>query len=366
MRRLDDGQELQTETQEFGLDGLRAVETAGPVIRVGGSVLLLLETRQEVKWVSDAALNALASSPFIEEQEDHFLQLLNQLPDEPPAPLDLDRMEALLSDALDPKHELTPLETLVAGCEGPTAGIHASTFGDTSTAVVFIWEPEGDDRDCRVDALDELPMLILQHGSLSVALLTLKGLYTASKWMLAGYGWVRPNFTSAGQAANWFVDELRNRAFALGHGAMPLDRLDQKHSMAVVYVHGLFSTDAGTFDGFRDAWSSLRIRLYTHGGLDRGCVEDAFDRVGHVGFPHDTLCGIDRSGQALADALYDRFETSDTKLALITHSRGGLVAPSCHPAPPIPKPRMGGSDKVLCHLWHTARRRGTGPIAGTL
>ncbi|QFT82309.1 hypothetical protein FIU89_16915 [Roseovarius sp. THAF27] len=335
MRPLEDGQLLQTESMEFASEGLIEVDPSGPVIWVGGSKLLLLETRQDVKWLSHAAMTAQLSSSSIEEQEAVFLEIISRFPSEPPPPINQDQIEIFLKDTLEPQRDLTPLETLVSGCEGLASLMEYPTFSDTSVGIVFAWQPENDDRPCRVAAHDELPMLILDHGSLSIALLKLKGLYTASKWMLAGYGWVRPNFTSANEAANWYVNELRSRAFKHGHGAMPLDRLDHpnavqtfnpdKHSMALVYVHGLFSTDAGSFDGFRDAWSSLRINLYTDGALDRRCVESVFDKVGHIGFPHDTFCGIDKSGQALADALHDRFEASDTKLALIAHSRGGLV-----------------------------------------
>lgn len=334
MQRLKYGQEIVTETHEVSADGIRELAAPGLLIRVGGSVTLLLETAREVGWILDSALDALDSSHFIVEQEQHFIENLNQLPDQPVSRPDPDRMEILLSGLLEPGRDLTPLETLVAGSEGLAAAMSSPGFGEKSVGVVFSWKTGDDDRECFVESEAELPMLILEHGSLSVSLAAMKGFYATAKWMLAAYGWVRPSFTGAPQAASWFVEELRARAMTYGHGAMPLDRLDrqntvltydpQRHSMAIVYVHGLFSTDAKTFDGFRDAWSSLRIKLYTDGGLDRSCVEDVFGQVGHIGFPHDTFCGIDDSGQALADALIDRFEDAGTRLALITHSRGGL------------------------------------------
>ncbi len=335
MQRLDYGQEIATETHEVIAGGIRELAAPGLPIRVGGSVTLLLETAQEVGWILDSALDALDSSYFIVEQEQRFIKNLNQLPDQPVSRPDSDRMERLLSELLELDRDLTPLETLVAGCEGLAAAMSSPGFGEKGVGVIFSWKSGDDDRECFVEPKTELPMLILQHGSLSVSLMALKGFYATAKWMLAAYGWVRPNFTGAPQAASWFVEELRARAMTYGHGAMPLDRLDQqntvltydpqRHSMAIVYVHGLFSTDAKTFDGFRDAWSSLRIKLYTDGGLDRVCVEDVFGQVGHIGFPHDTFCGINDSGQALADELINRFEDAGTKIALITHSRGGLV-----------------------------------------
>ena len=271
MQRLDYGQGLETETHEFSSDGLREVEAPGPVIRVHGSVALLLENQQEVKWISDAASIALASSASIEEQEERFLEILSQLPDQPPTPLDADQMERVLSSALESKRDLTPLETLVAGSEGLAALMENPGFGYIGVGVVFVWRNERDRRECGVEAHDELPMFILEHGSLLAALGTLKGFYATGKWMLAAYGWVRPKFTRAPEAAAWFVEQLRARAMTQGHGAIPLDRLDhpntiltydpQRHPMAIVYVHGLFSTDAKTFDGFATLGRSFELNF---------------------------------------------------------------------------------------------------------
>ena len=119
MRRLEDGQQFQTENLEFASDGdLSDVDPSGPVIRVGGSVLLLLETQEDIKLLSDAAMNALVSSPSVEEQERLFLEILNQILSKPPVTPNPDQIAHFLRDALKTERDLTPLETLISGCEG--------------------------------------------------------------------------------------------------------------------------------------------------------------------------------------------------------------------------------------------------------
>lgn len=81
---------------------------------------------------------------------------------------------------------------------------------------------------------------------------------------------------------------------------------DPEEFLAVL-IHGLFATDVGTF-------GTLQERL-----------EQSFEVVG---FPHDTLSeSIEANGRELAQRLYS-LRQNYSKIVLIAHSRGGLVARS--------------------------------------
>lgn len=88
----------------------------------------------------------------------------------------------------------------------------------------------------------------------------------------------------------------------------------------VLFLHGLMSTDLGTFDGFMRRWLNPKDELPA---AAREVIKDA---VVFAGWPHDTLTSIDQSAHALSRLIDDNLGAGDAKIAFVCHSRGGLVA----------------------------------------
>jgi hypothetical protein len=78
----------------------------------------------------------------------------------------------------------------------------------------------------------------------------------------------------------------------------------------VIFLHGLVSTDVGTFDAF----------------VER--LETAADQNGPllVSWPHDTLDPIELNAEQLSEVIQHRLGPSSLPIAFVCHSRGGLVA----------------------------------------
>jgi pimeloyl-ACP methyl ester carboxylesterase len=108
------------------------------------------------------------------------------------------------------------------------------------------------------------------------------------------------------------VEALRGRGD--GHtlprleGVNPDDLADKRG--IIVFLHGLMSTDAGTFD-------LLIKRIEQHAALEK---------VFALGWPHDTLAPIKVNAQDLADLIEDHLGPSGLPILFVCHSRGGLVA----------------------------------------
>jgi len=214
--------------------------------------------------------------------------------------------------------------------------------------------------------------LWLAPGSL-LAGLSVGTLLKAGRWCAAVAG----VFTSASAdaAASALVEALRDQGAANSrHGPLPrLDALvdaDRKalrsRDVLVVLLHGLFGTDAGTFDEFITrltqatplqleanlsalANSAPRERVRSHTGVDRlsEALRQTLDRGGErlrqatalevrpfieqhvawVGWPHDSLAPIDTCATELAALLKKEFsEQPPRHIVFVCHSQGGLVA----------------------------------------
>jgi len=79
----------------------------------------------------------------------------------------------------------------------------------------------------------------------------------------------------------------------------------------VIFLHGLISTDVGTFDRFID---ELRQDANLH------------PSTLHVSWPHDTLDSIRLNAEQLSEAIEQQLGASDLPISFVCHSRGGLVA----------------------------------------
>ncbi|MGH7931495.1 MAG: DUF7379 domain-containing protein, partial [Candidatus Binatia bacterium] len=134
-----------------------------------------------------------------------------------------------------------------------------------------------------------------------------------------------------------------------------LDGLDRKllqgKKGVIVLLHGLFSTDLGTFDGFIERWKEppkidgflelKRLRLLWRERFpdrekqpDEPSEEDfsnAFRAALEndyliVGWPHDTLTRIRVNADSLFENVHTKLGLDSPPIALLCHSRGGLVA----------------------------------------
>jgi hypothetical protein len=151
---------------------------------------------------------------------------------------------------------------------------------------------------------------------------------------------------TASKIAMNFVEDMRTKA--LMKPTENLERLDNikrdgflKKKGVIIFLHGLLSTDIGTFDRLIKKWKEPQDDDLT--AMDPGknlSPEDMKKALGEtlnqdyllVGWPHDTLTEIDNNGYDLCRLLVDIVGDSDQDgqllFAFVCHSRGGLVARS--------------------------------------
>jgi hypothetical protein len=152
------------------------------------------------------------------------------------------------------------------------------------------------------------PLLVLHKGSIIVNLI--KGRWRAAVFAvcLALGGGATPSARALHLIEQWRREALQEP------GVEPLkeltalsaaDLVDKK--AVIVFVHGLLSIDVGHFDALIKRLKSDTKLLLT-------------------GFPHNTLGPISRNARDLARALSGAIGQRPLLVALVCHSRGGLVA----------------------------------------
>jgi len=171
---------------------------------------------------------------------------------------------------------------------------------DQLAAVLVVPRPG---QKARLDA--GKPAFVLDFGSLRARVLTAGG-------RLREFGVALFPVARSKRKAN-LVEALRDSA-----SGTRLPRLEtiQQDDLAnktgvVVFLHGLISTDVGTFDLFID-------KLAHTAALGTSTLL--------VSWPHDTLDSIGLNAEQLSEAIEQRLGASDCPIAFVCHSRGGLVA----------------------------------------
>ncbi len=167
---------------------------------------------------------------------------------------------------------------------------------------------------------------------------------------------VRASIGAASTSAMSLVETLRTRAEQ--EWEVPLKRLDQLEPEdfhgkkgIILLLHGLFSTDARTFDGFLKRWrddaefkdllADAVWRNKCHVGSESliGKPNDPsakdFARAYNdaiendflvVGWPHNTLTSITENADQLIRLLKAKLGDCDARILFVCHSRGGLLA----------------------------------------
>lgn len=210
-------------------------------------------------------------------------------------------------------------------------------------------------------------VLGLRNGSL-IAELSVSACIKATRWsmVLIRAASARP----AGVAVRRLVEGSRRRArLDCKHDLTRLDALRaqdvaiiRQKPLLLVFIHGLFGTDLQTFDALISrlqqatpeqlrasvAASCNGLPTDESGGLDKlvvaldGMLEDLGDRLSHwrgddvrgfmaaqvslVGWPHNTLAGVEENAAHLADLIDNQFSPDGPRIFFVCHSRGGLVA----------------------------------------
>jgi pimeloyl-ACP methyl ester carboxylesterase len=178
-------------------------------------------------------------------------------------------------------------------------------------AVLAIARPDSDGGELKIGR--GKPALVLHRGSILASL--------ASRSAISAVKFAVLLFPSSAvfptQRAERIMEDFRAKALR-GDGVEQLERIDavQKGDLddvgsVIIFVHGLLSIDVGLFD-------PLIRRLRTALGED----------VVFLGFPHNTLTSIDTNGELLMREIERVAGMQGPRIALIGHSRGGLVARS--------------------------------------
>lgn len=245
------------------------------------------------------------------------------------------------TDTLDDKETLKMILSLASDIwnhqGGKDAGLClAMSIGDFTSAPNPVLKYEG-----------EHTGLLLLKGSVIATLMQLK--YSADqvaspvKFVCeAGcfaVAFFRGRGVIASKIAANLVEDMRGKACE--KAKVKLKKLDEfekgnldKKKGVIVFLHGLLSTDCATFDTLIEKWKEPQGEELHHiepndpEGSRKALKATLDEDYLLVGWPHDTLTGIDNNGFRLLCLLEDIAGTGGPPFAFICHSRGGLVARS--------------------------------------
>jgi pimeloyl-ACP methyl ester carboxylesterase len=214
---------------------------------------------------------------------------------------------------------------------------------------VTVASPQKPDADVvRLAFKESRAILALSPGSLDVALFVDK-VVRAGSWVVNLVRGVAPRIRSAEAAARAFVENVRKARET--ENVFQLPRLDGLSGLpwsdtakvanikgVIIFVHGLLSTDLGTFDGFIRRWQkpltdklppdylARDSQLLFKNELPKKAQRALEESVALIGWPHDTLTSIDQNALDLAGLVDGALSRFDYKVAFVCHSRGGIVA----------------------------------------
>jgi Putative serine esterase (DUF676) len=237
------------------------------------------------------------------------------------------------------------LETTRIPASAPTDDLGQKTERGAPPLLAFTVATPGiaDSEKARLVFAEPRSVLTLCPGSLTAlwsgATTVIKAIGWAVSFLRGTAGRVR----SAEAAAHAFVENFRNERET--SNPVPLIRLDQTTAPlppdlkgAMIFVHGLMSTDLGTFDGFLKKWlkpapTMCPPELFAQGRelilsdqLPQPAIQAIKDAVSFLGWPHDTLTSIDQNAHSLAQLIDMHLGNLSYPIAFVCHSRGGLVA----------------------------------------
>lgn len=294
---------------------------------ITGAVSLLLENPEDIKAFSGLCI------------------LAPQIPDDP--------IEAVYKAILDPKFDLTKWESWLHKMSGDkrlmttnsSSGLpqlNYEFYGDNSdinflvkelafvfeawklqktqkeeiVLIISIADPEGDKK---IEIKGESPAFIIYQGSVEYAIKLAGGVFIRTTKILFSL------FSKADSV------KQKNLGYALRErqkqkqNLEPLEDLNdlkndlpkiaalKNQKVIVIFLHGLLSTDLGTFDVIikqLNALKNTKLSIY--------------------GYPHNTLAGINENAVDLANIIRNLFQGVEEPPAIyfVCHSRGGLLARS--------------------------------------
>lgn len=213
----------------------------------------------------------------------------------------------------------------------------------------------------------EEPALCFSQGSLTVAITQYVADVGAFLKTLGFFAIaiVAPGFVLPSVQHDALVEELREKAKeqAAFRDLLRLDRLTPNEinnkKGIIILLHGLFSTDVGTFDGFIKLWEEQEFPLddLLKSEFKKHCLKAVrnVDDCLIVGWSHDTLTNIERNAQDLSELILDKLGEECPPIVFVCHSRGGLVARKTT----VMMQQKGGlwADKIkLCVTFGTPHR----------
>ena len=217
--------------------------------------------------------------------------------------------------------------------------------GDLLLAITVATPESMDTEAVRLTFTEPRAVLALRPGSLTALLYIGCKVVQAVGWVVSQVVGIAGRVRAAEAAARAFVENLRQQR--KGPGVCPLIRLDCPKPLefppnpkgVVLFLHGLMSTDLGTFDGLIRRWlnpkpSILPPALFAKNPalqvltneLELPAKKAIEESVALVGWPHDTLTSIDQNAHKLARLIDERLGQLPCKIAFVCHSRGGFVA----------------------------------------
>jgi pimeloyl-ACP methyl ester carboxylesterase len=263
-------------------------------------------------------LAVVAHSPQEVLALEGLVESTGRLPGDPLANMYRVLNNAGQSDAIWPWAEDIPPESLANTSAESREGLdaRARSLRISLALARTMWRQQRDDVDNLSLALvlprpgrratieSKHPALVLDHGSIRARVLAVGG-------RLRDFGVALFPVARSKRRAN-VVEALRDNAAGL---KLPrLEMIQPAHldgrAGVVVFLHGLMSTDAGTFDEFVHAMKAVEFG----------------QSVLLVSWPHDTLDSIAANAEDLSVLIEDKLGRSSVPIAFVGHSRGGLVA----------------------------------------